>query len=56
MSKKHTVTLPDSAHQPSKAELEKEVRVNVPGKDEQEQMVNFARALMRPAKIKYRKQ
>ena len=50
-----TVTLPPRDYQPNKSELSEDIRVQVPGDDVQEKMDNFASAVMRPAKIQYRK-
>lgn len=53
--KKQTVALPNRNHQPSKAEMNEKMKVDVPGKNVQEKMDNFASAIMRPATIRYRK-
>ena len=52
--KKHTVILPNKAHQPSKTEMEERIKIDLPGETVRERMNNFARALMRPVKIEYR--
>ena len=52
---KHTVNLPPRDYQPSKAEMSEKIRVNVPGKTNLDKLDNFASAIMRSAKVKYRK-
>jgi len=53
MKPKRTITLPHSSYQPNKAEMQKRIRLDVPGKTLDEKASNFAQALMRPAKIQY---
>jgi len=47
------VTLPHPSYQPTKAEKRQKFKVEVPGKTIEEQMDNFAKALMRPVEIEY---
>ncbi len=53
MKPKRTVTLPGPGYQPNKAEMQKRIRLDVPGRTLDEKANNFAQALMRPAKIRY---
>jgi len=53
MKPKRTITLPHPSYQPNKAEMQKRIRLDVPGKTLDEKASNFAQALMRPAKIQY---
>ncbi len=48
-----TVTLPHPSYQPTKAEMQKRIKLDVPGRTLDEKASNFAQALMRPAKIQY---
>ncbi len=53
MKKKRTITLTNRSYQPKKAELEEKIKVNVPGDTVEEQMNNFADAILRPVKIQF---
>ena len=53
MKSKRTITLTDRSYQPGKAELREKIKVDVPGRTADEKMENFARAILRPANIKY---
>ena len=54
MNPKRKVTLPHPSYQPTKAEMRQKFKVEVPGKTIEEQMDNFAKALMRPVEIEYK--
>lgn len=56
MKTKRTVTLPDPSYQPKKAELQEKVTLDAPGRNLEERMNNFAKALMRTARIRYENQ
>ena len=49
-----TIELRPSTYQPSKAELEEEFHIDVPGDTVEEKMENFAKALLRPVNIVYK--
>ncbi|MCY3769873.1 MAG: hypothetical protein OXG56_11015 [Gammaproteobacteria bacterium] len=53
--KKQTITLPDRAYQPTQAEMKEKIKIEVPGRSAKERMEHLARAITRPAKIRYRK-
>lgn len=53
MKTKRTITIPSPDYQPKKAEMRAKIKIDVHGKDLEEQMSNAAKALMRPVKIKY---
>ena len=53
--KQRILTLKSSRYQPTKAELEEEIKLNVPGNDVHERADNLARAVLRPAEIRYEK-
>jgi len=55
MKPKRKVTLPHPSYQPTKAEMQKRIKLDVPGRTLDEKASNFAQALMRPAKIQYQK-
>ncbi len=50
---KQKVTLSNRSYQPSKAEMNERIGVTIPGTTIKAKMDNFARAIMRPAKIEY---
>ena len=52
---KHSVNLPPRDYQPSKAEMSEKIQVDIPGKTNLDKLDNFASAIMRPAKVQYRK-
>ncbi|MDE0245182.1 MAG: hypothetical protein OXM59_07560 [Gammaproteobacteria bacterium] len=52
---KRRIRLPHPTYQPSKAELEEDIRLDVPGDTPEEKAVNLARAVMQPAEILYDK-
>ena len=49
------LTLKHSAYQPSKAELEEEIRLDVPGRDAHERARNLARTVLQTVKIRFDK-
>ena len=51
--RKVKVKLKPGSYQPSKAELEEPVRLDVPGDTWQERMDNLADAILKPAEIEY---
>lgn len=51
--KQRILTLKSSRYQPTKAELEEEIKLNVPGKDAHERARNLARAALQPVEIRY---
>ncbi len=55
MRSSNTVTLPDRKYQPKKSELEEKIRIDVPGDTVEDQMNNFADAIMQPVKIQFRR-
>ena len=55
MNKPRTLVLKNSRYQPSKAELEKEIRLKIPGKDVHERARNLARAALQTVKVRYQK-
>ena len=52
-SKPRTVELVKSSYQPTKAELEEEVSLDIPGDSVLERMENLAKAMMRPVNIRW---
>ena len=52
--KRKTLYLKPLDYQPSKAELEEEIRIDVPGDTPDEKMDNLAKAVLQPADIRYR--
>ena len=50
---KRRITLPHPSYQPSKAALEEDVRIDVPGDTLEEKMENLARAVLQPVEIVY---
>ncbi len=52
MKPKGTATLPDPGYQPTKAEKWEKVKLDAPARNLGERMNNFAKVLMRPAKIR----
>lgn len=53
--KKRTITLPDRDYQPTQAELNEKIKLDLPGGTAMEKMENLARAVTRPVSIRYRK-
>ena len=51
---KRKVILKNPEYQPSKAELEEEIKIDVPGDTIDEKMSNLAKAVMRDVDIRYR--
>ena len=52
--KRKTLTLKNPEYQPSKAELEEEIKIDVPGDTPEEKMKNLTKAVLQPAEIRYR--
>ena len=53
--KKRAIVLPPTDYQPSKAEINEEIKLDVPGRDVHEKARNLGRALLQPVKIRYQK-
>lgn len=54
MKPKKTINLKYPEYQPSKAELEQLVKLDVPGKDTMEKMERLAKSLTQPANMLFR--
>lgn len=52
--RKKTINLKDPEYQPSKAELEQTVRLDVPGRTTEEKMEKLAKAVTRPVNVLFR--
>ena len=52
---KPIITLKPSTYQPSKVELEDEIKLDVPGRDVHERAKNLARSVLQPVTIRYEK-
>ena len=52
-TKPRTVELVKSSYQPTKAELEEEISLDIPGDSILERMENLAKAMMRPVNIRW---
>ena len=52
-SKPRTVELVHSSYQPSKAELEEEVSLDIPGETVEDRMRNLAKAVKGPVNIRW---
>ena len=52
--KRKTINLKHSDYQPSKAELEKAVKLNVPGNTTKEKMEKLAKAVVQAVNVQYR--
>lgn len=48
-SKQHSIKLKPSSYQPSKAELEENIKLNLKGKSDMEKMDNLAKVIFHPA-------
>ena len=53
--KRRTLTHKPSRYQPSKAGLEEEIKLDIPGKDVHERARNLARAALQPVKVRFEK-
>ena len=52
---KRIITLKPSTYQPSKAEVQDEIKLDVPGTDVHERAKNLARAVLQPVEIRNEK-
>lgn len=53
--KQRALTLKSSRYQPTKAEMNEEIKMTIPGKDERERARNLRGAMLRPVEILYEK-
>ena len=51
--KKPVVKLKRSSYQPSKAELEEEIKLDIPGETLEERVNHIAKAVLQPVKVEY---
>ena len=51
--KRKTINLKNPEYQPNKAELEEEIKIDVPGDTPEEKMKNLTKAVLQPTDIRY---